>query len=46
MSEQQHLKQLLYNVLEKKNETINTVYNDSKYEKQVKILVEHLGITE
>ena len=45
MSEQQ-LKQFLYNVLDRKNKTINTIYNDSKYVKQLKTMVEHLGITE
>ena len=45
MSEQQ-LKRFLNNVLERKNETINTIYNDSKYGKQLKTVVEDLGITE
>ena len=42
MSEQQ-LKQLLYNVLERKNKTTNTIYNDSKYVKQLKTMVGHLS---
>lgn len=45
MSKQQ-LKGFLNNVLERKNETINTIYNDSKYEKQLKTMVEDLEITE
>ena len=46
MSEKQ-LKQLLYNVLERKNKTINTIYNDSNLNvKQLKPMVEDLGITE
>ena len=48
MSEQQHLKQLLNNVLERKNKTINTIYNDSNqhYVKQLKTTIEQLRITE
>ena len=48
MSEQQQLKQLLYNVLERKNKTINTIYNDSNhhYVKQLKTVVEQLRISE
>ena len=48
MSEQQYLKQLLNNVLERKNKTINTIYNDSNYHyvKQLKTTVEQLRITE
>ena len=48
MSEQQHLKQLLNNVLERKNKTINTIYNDSNhhYVKQLKTAVEQLRISE
>ena len=46
MSEQQ-LKQLLYNVLERKNKTINTIYNDSNLNvKQLKTTVEQLRMTE
>ena len=45
MSEQQ-LKRFLNNVLEKKNETINTIYNYSEYKKQLKIMVEDLMVTE
>ena len=45
MSEQQ-LKRFLNNVLEKKNETINTIYNYSEYKRQLKITVEDLMITE
>ena len=46
MSEQQHLKQLLNNVLERKNKTINTIYNDSNhhYVKQLKTAVEQLEL--
>lgn len=41
------LKQLLNNVLEKKNKTMNTIYNDSNLNvKQLKTMVEELGITE
>ena len=47
MSEQQ-LKQLLYNVLERKNKTINTIYNDSNhhYVKQLRTTIEQLRISE
>ena len=45
MSEQQ-LKGFINNVLERKNETINTIYNDSKYKKQLRIKVEDLMLTE
>ena len=40
-----HLKQLLNNVLESKNKTINTIYNGSMYEKQLQEMLEDLGIT-
>ena len=39
------MKLFLNNVLERKNETINTIYNDSKYKKQLRITVEDLKIT-
>ena len=43
----QDLKQLLNNVLERKNKTINTIYNDSNLNvKQLKTMVEDLEITE
>ena len=46
MSEQQ-LKELLYNGLERKNKTINTIYNDSNLNvKQLKPMVENLGMNE
>ena len=46
--QQQHLKQLLYSVLERKNKTINTIYNDSNqyYIKQLRTTIEQLRITE
>ena len=48
MSEQRQLKELLYDVLERKNKTINTIYNDSNqhYVKQLKTTIEQLRITE
>ena len=48
MSEHVALKQLLNNVLERKNKTINTIYNDSNhhYVKQLKTAVEQLRISE
>ena len=47
MSVQEQLKELLYNVLERKNKTINTIYNDSNlYVKRLKTTVEQLRITE
>ena len=45
MSEQQ-LKLFLNNVLERKNEIINTMYNDPQYKKQLRTMVEDLEITE
>ena len=46
MSELQ-LKELLYNVLERKNKTMNTIYNDSNLNvKQLKSMVEDLEIAE
>ena len=45
MSEQQ-LKLFLNNVLERKNEIINTIHNDPKYKKQLRTMVENLEITE
>ena len=44
MSEQL-LKRFLNNVLERKNEIINTIYNDSKYKKQLRTMVKDLKIT-
>ena len=48
MSVQEQLKELLYNVLEKKNKTMNTIYNDNsnKIIKQLKPVVEDLEIIE
>ena len=48
MSEQRQLKELLYDVLERKNKTINTIFNDSNqhYVKQLKTTIEQLRITE
>ena len=48
MSVQEQLKELLYNVLEKKNKTMNTIYNDNsnKIIKQLKPVVKDLGIIE
>ena len=48
MSEQQQLKELLYNVLERKNKPFNTIYNDDSNLtiKQLKLMVEDLGINE
>ena len=47
MSEHAALKQLLNNVLERKNKTMNTIYNDSNLNvKQLKTMVEDLEITE
>ena len=45
---QEQLKELLYNVLEKKNKTMNTIYNDNsnKIIKQLKPVVEDLEIIE
>ena len=43
--QQQQLKQLLNTVLERKNKTMNTIYNDSNL-KQLKTMVEDLEITE
>ena len=46
MSEQQQLKKLLNNVLERKNKTINTIYNDLNLDvKILKPMVEALRIT-
>ena len=45
MSEQQ-LKLFLNNVLERKNEIINTIYNEPKYKKQLRTMVKDLEITE
>ena len=48
MSVQEQLKELLYNVLERKNKTMNTIYNDNsnKIIKQLKPVVEDLEIIE
>ena len=48
MSVQERLKELLYNVLERKNKTMNTIYNDNsnKIIKQLKPVVEDLEIIE
>ena len=48
MSVQEQLKQLLNNVLERKNKTMNTIYNDNsnKIIKQLKPVVEDLEIIE
>ena len=48
MSVQEQLKELLYNVLERKNKTMNTIYNDNsnKIIKQLKSVVEDLEIIE
>ena len=48
MSEQRQLKELLYDVLERKNKTMNTIFNDSNqhYVKQLKTTIEQLRITE
>ena len=48
MSVQEQLKELLYNVLEKKNKTMNTIYNDNsnKIIKQLKPVVKDLEIIE
>ena len=45
---QEQLKELLYNVLERKNKTMNTIYNDNsnKIIKQLKPVVEDLEIIE
>ena len=45
---QEQLKELLYNVLEKKNKTMNTIYNDNsnKIIKQLKPVVKDLEIIE
>ena len=45
---QEQLKELLYNVLERKNKTMNTIYNDNsnKIIKQLKSVVEDLEIIE
>ena len=46
MSEQQ-LKELLNNVLDRKNKTMNTIYNDLNLDvKRLKVMVEDLRITE
>ena len=46
MSEQQQLKKLLNNVLERKNKTMNTIYNDLNLDvKILKPMVEDLRIT-
>ena len=46
MSEQQQLKKLLDNVLERKNKTMNTIYNDLNLDvKILKPMVEDLRIT-
>ena len=44
MSEQQ-LKLFLNNVLARKNEIINTIYNDPQYKKQLRTMVKDLKIT-
>ena len=48
MSVQEQLKELLYNVLERKNKTMNTIYNDNsnKIIKQLKLVIEDLEIIE
>ena len=47
MRAQEQLKELLYNVLERKHKTMNTIYNDSNLNvKRLKRLVEDLGIIE
>ena len=48
MSVQEQLKELLYNILERKNKTMNTIYNDNsnKIIKQLKPVVEDLEIIE
>ena len=48
MLEQRQLKELLYDVLERKNKTMNTIFNDNSNQivKQLKPVVEGLGITE
>ena len=47
MPVQEQLKELLYNVLERKHKTMNTIYNDSNLNvKRLKRLVEDLGIIE
>ena len=48
MSVQERLKELLYHVLERKNKTMNTIYNDNsnKIIKQLKPVVEDLEIIE
>ena len=48
MSVQEQLKELLYNVLERKNKTMNTIYNDNSNQivKRLKPVVEDLGIIE
>ena len=45
MSEQQ-LKLFLNNVLERKNEIINTIYDDPQYNKKLRTMVKGLEITE
>ena len=46
MSDQQHLKKLLNTVLERKNKTMNTIYNDLNLDvKILKPMVEDLRIT-
>ena len=48
MPVQEKLKELLYNVLERKNKTMNTIYNDNSNQivKRLKPVVEDLGIIE
>ena len=47
MPEQQQLKELLNNVLERKNKTMNIIYNDLNLDvKRLKPMVEDLRITE
>ena len=46
MSERHHLKDLLDDVLERKNKTMNTIHNDSNIDvERLKVMVEELGVT-
>ena len=47
MSERQQLEELLHDVLERKNKTMNKIYNDSNLDvRRLKVMVEDLGVTE